>query len=54
MGRLFRNRVHPSFVFLNTMEAKMSELVRGDGKGLLTGSLMAWLLCAFICVLTTR
>jgi hypothetical protein len=30
----------------------MSELVRGDGKGLLTGSLMAWLLFAFICVLT--
>ena len=30
----------------------MSELVRGDGMGLATGSLMACLVFAFICVLT--
>jgi hypothetical protein len=30
----------------------MSELVRGDGTGFVTGSLMAFLIFAFICLLT--
>ena len=46
------NSAHLSLVLTDTMEGRMSELVRGDGAGLAAGSLMAFLAFGFIVLLT--